>query len=104
MKECKGQRHHVSHYHFFRLRTDNGGLYFFDSGTHCSMPESIKAKDGEPACLFPREAGPSLRQRAIDHFRKFGAIMEGVGILCILTIKLLCYLGVGKVFQVRKGI
>jgi hypothetical protein len=68
------------------------------------MPTLSETPDGEHACGFSREAGSSLTAPALGGFRKVRAIIEAVGILFILTIKLVCYLGVRKVFRMREAI
>ena len=67
------------------------------------MSEAIKTQDGEQAPHLPQEKGESLIARTPEAFRKMTTLGKTVGIVSVIAITLLCYLGMGKVFKKRPG-
>jgi len=67
------------------------------------MAESIKAPNGEQAPHLSQEKGESLIARTSEAFRKMTTLGKTVGIVSVIAITLLCYLGMGKVFKKKRG-
>ena len=66
--------------------------------------EQIPYPNGKHASPFSGEASSSLMARTLKSFRNMKAIIEAVGIISILTIELICYLGMGKLHKMRFGV
>jgi hypothetical protein len=68
------------------------------------MTEQNPSPNGTESSCLPAEQGESFINRRLDAFRKMTTLTKTAGIVGIMVITLLCYLGKGKVFKRRSGI
>ena len=61
------------------------------------MPDSIKPQNGQQAAHPSPEAADSLITRTLEPLRKMTTLSKTLGIVSLIALTLLCYLGKRKI-------